>query len=366
MLGPQLVFVDRVNVLDQNTKYLFFGGIDYHRFSSDPIIVKELADAADKYGISSTGSRTTTGNHSIYCELEESIADFLGAESAVVFSSGYLSNTVLLEGVMDQVDRFFLDEISHSSLKMAVRLIEKPIHYFRHIDSESLKDTIKDNIKPGEVPFVATDGVFPARGEMPPLKEYEKIITEYDGGRILLDDAHAIGTLGATGKGSWEQENILRKNIYQTGSMSKGLGVFGGVVADTESTIQAIRDRSDVFCGSSCVPIPVAAAVKKSLLILKGNPLLVQNLQKRSMNFKTRLSKLGIDLPVSPSPIISVSFFDEDKNNNLEDKLIKNRIYPTFSNYPGAPEGGHFRFAFSSQHTDEQIERLYDVIVSSL
>ncbi len=365
MLGPQLEFINRVYVLYQNTKYLFFGGIDYHRFSTNPLILKELADTGNMYGITSSGSRTTTGNHNIFHKLEESIADFLEAESAIVFSSGYLSNTIMLEGIKEQVDRFFIDDISHSSLKMAVRLTDKPVHYYRHINAESLKNTIKDNIKPGEIPFIATDGVFPARGEVPPLKEYEKIITEY-GGKILLDDAHAIGTLGVTGKGSWEQESISRKNVHQTGSMSKGFGIFGGFIADTENTIQAIRDKSSAFCGSSCIPLPIAAAVIKSLSILKENPFLIQNLQKKSIDFKEQLSKLGINLPVSPSPIISVTFYDKKKNDRLKDKLIENRIYPSFSDYPGAPEGGHFRFVLSSYHTDEQIKKLYDVIVSSL
>jgi 7-keto-8-aminopelargonate synthetase-like enzyme len=324
-----------------------------------------LCDAAEKYGISPSGSRTTTGNHSIYCELEESIADFLGAESAVILSSGYLANTILLEGIKDNVDRFFLDEISHASLMMAAKLIDKPIHFYKHIDSESLKTIIEENIKPGEIPFVGTDGVFPARGEIPPLKEYEKIITEY-GGKILLDDSHAIALIGSTGKGSWEMEHVSRKNVHQTSSMSKGLGMFGGVVADTETTIRAIKGNSNSFCGGTAIPIPIAAAVKKSISLLKENPSLIQNLQKKSMDFKLRLSKLGLYLPVSPSPIVSVSFFNEGKNNHFKNRLIEEGIYPSFSNYPGSPEGGHFRFAFSSQHTREHINKLYDVIESSL
>jgi len=366
MLGPRLQFVDRDYVLYKNKKYSYFGGTDYHRLSNNPEIIDAVIQAAKAYGISSTGSRATTGNHKIYGELEESVASFFDTEAAIVLGSGYLSNTALLEGIGDQGgDRFFIDQAAHSSLVMAVGLTRKPFHLYRHIDAEDARKVIGKFLKPGEIPFILTDGTFASRGEIPPLKEYVKIVSEY-GGKILIDDSHAIATLGATGKGSWEQEGITREHILQTGTLSKGFGVFGGIIVCSKKLAGDIREKSGAFIGSTGPPLPLASAVIKSISILKKKPALIQNLQKRSLMFKTRLKEAGFELPISPSPIVSITHYDEKKNMRLKNLLLQNNIYPPFVNYPGSPAGGHFRFALTSNNTDRQIEQLLEVVINSL
>lgn len=361
MLGPEVSFVGRDNILVQNTQFLYFGGTDYHRFSHNPEIINEVSKAVEKYGIGSSGSRVTTGNHFLYRELEDNLAGFFQTESALILSSGYLSNTVLMEGIGDLADRFFVDDTAHKSLIMAVKLTEKPVHYFQHINSESLVKCIQKNIRPREIPFVVTDGVFSSRGEIPPLGEYETIISEY-GGKILLDDSHAMAVLGTTGKGSWEYAKVSRKNIYQTGTLSKGFGVFGGVIVGTLSTINTVKEKSGVLCGSTCIPLPLASAIQKSLSILRADPRLIKDLQRKSLSLKRRLRDFGFDLPISPSPIISITHYDDAKNNQLKENLIRSGIYVPYIHYPGSPKGGHFRLAISSRHTDSQIEKLFDVI----
>lgn len=365
MLGPEVAFVDRDYIIFEGRKYLYFGGTDYHRLSTNPTIIHEVARASAEYGISATGSRTTTGNHRLYGELEQCIAGFFKTESAIVFSNGYLSNTIMLEGIQDKIDRIFIDEDAHSSLLMAVRLSGKPFYSFNHTDVDDLESKIKNELKPKEIPIVATDGVFAAKGEIPPLKEYEKLIEKYNG-KLLLDDAHAMATVGPTGKGSWEYENVKRKNIHQTGTLSKGFGVFGGVITDSKDSIEKIKAHSSAFCGSTSIPLPIVSAAKISLSILLEKPRLISKLQQRALTFKRKLQKVGFELPVSPSPIISVTHFDEKKNKVLEKRLLENYIYSPFMDYPGSPKGGHFRFALTSNHTDEQIQLLYNIIVSTV
>ena len=131
MLGSPVKFVDRDYVIFEGKKLLYLSGIDYHRLSNDPEILKALSEAAFEYGISPTGSRTTVGNHFLYVELEEKIAGFFGSEASTVLASGYLANTVLLQAVADEYDVFFLDEASHSSLVDAALPLGREMIYFQ-------------------------------------------------------------------------------------------------------------------------------------------------------------------------------------------------------------------------------------------
>jgi 7-keto-8-aminopelargonate synthetase-like enzyme len=333
--------------------------------SNNPLILQSLTDAAYEYGLNCTGSRTTIGNHPIYIELEAAVANFFQTEAAAVFGSGYLSNIIFLQAASKDHDIFFLDEISHSSIVDAVKQSDKQMIYFRHMDADNLEKKMRKHLKPGNMPIITTDGVFAARGEIPPLSDYAQIAAKYDA-KILIDDAHAMAVVGHTGKGSWEHSGIDRHIVYQTGTLSKGFGVYGGVIPENYDIIGKIQKDSNAFIGSTGLPLPVAAAAIKSIEYLQKNPQLIRGLQTCSLALKKKLRRLGFDLPLFPSPIISITFNDEKKNKILHEILLENGIYPPFTNYPGAPPGGHFRFAISSVHKDSQIDLLYETIKSSV
>ncbi len=212
--------------------------------------------------------------------------------------------------------------------------------------------------------MILTDGVFPARGEIPPLDQYVEIARRY-GTKILVDDAHALAVVGEKGMGSWEEKGIDREFIYQTGTLSKGFGVFGGIIPGDMSLISAIREKSPAFIGATGMPLPIAAAAIKSFEYLKANRQRIAALRRRSLELKKKFRSLGFDLPQSPAPIFSITFNDESKNRKLYRILLENGIFPPFINYPGAPAGGHFRFIITSVTTDEQINLLLDTIKSS-
>jgi 8-amino-7-oxononanoate synthase len=201
MLGPALKFVDRDYVLFEDKKLLYLGGIDYHRMSNDPMILKTVAEAAFEYGLNPTGSRTTTGNHPLYLELERKVAEFFESEESAVFPSGYLGNIILLQAIADKYDIFLLDRISHSSIVDAARQFGKKMVLFDHLDAQDLDQKLKEHMRARLRPLIMTDGVFPARGEIPPLDQYVEIVKKYDG-KILIDDAHAMAVVGKSGKGS--------------------------------------------------------------------------------------------------------------------------------------------------------------------
>lgn len=365
MLGPALKFVDRDYVLFEDKKLLYLGGIDYHRMSNDPMILKTVSEAAFEYGLNPTGSRTTTGNHPLYAELERKVSEFFESEESAVFPSGYLGNIIVLQAIADKYDIFLLDRISHSSIVDAARQLGKKIVLFDHLDAQDLDQKLKEHMKARSRPLIMTDGVFPARGEIPPLDQYVEIVKKYDG-KILIDDAHAMAVVGKSGKGSWEEKGIPRDLMCQTGTLSKGFGVFGGIIPGNRQLISEIQKKSLAFIGATGLPLPLAAGAIKSVDYMISHREVIVDLQERALKLKDQFSQLGFDLPPSPTPIFSITFYDEDKNKRLYEILLENGIYPPFINYPGAPLGGHFRFIITSITTNEQVNLLFETIKSSL
>ncbi|MCP4454549.1 MAG: pyridoxal phosphate-dependent aminotransferase family protein [Planctomycetes bacterium] len=365
MLGPELSFEAQDYVVLDGVRLLYLAGIDYHRMSNHPMIIEAAREAALKYGLNATGSRATTGNHTLYGQLEQSAARFFGSEQAVVLPSGYLSNTVLLQAIEDDFDTFFIDELSHSSLFEAARLFDKPIVRFNHTEAQSLEAQLKRQCAGHARPLVLTDGVFPAQGEMPPLKDYSDIIEPYNG-KMLVDDAHAMAVIGATGKGSWEAQGLNRASIFQAGTLSKGFGVGGGIIPADTDLAEKIRTKSPAFTGCTGLALPLAAAAIESIAYVTANLDRVTDLQTRSLALKRQFSDLGFAMPYTPTPIFSITHHDVHKNERLKRSLLAQGIYPPFIHYPGSPKGGHFRFILTSATTQDQETLLLKTIEASL
>ena len=365
MLAPPLRFVDRDHVIHDGRRLLYLGGIDYHRLSRHPLVGEAVAQAATELGLSATGSRLTTGNHPLYLELEERLADFLGCQATATSVSGYLSNTILLQAIAGEFDLFLVDEAAHSSLRDATRQFTTTTLTFRHLDQSSLEERLAayldDNAGHRARPLVLTDGVFPSRGEIAPLADYLSVVDDLDG-RVLVDDAHAVGVLGGSGRGTWEQLSLPRDRLYQTGTLGKGFGVAGGLVAGGAALIEAIHDRSLAFVGSTPLAPPLAAGANRAVRYLAENPDLIRTLKERAEGLRVQLSSLGFALPDTAAPIFSITCGGESANQQLSRGLLAAGIYPSFINYPGAPSGGHFRFIVTSTTTDEQTALLIDAI----
>lgn len=365
MLGPRLRFVERTKVLFEGRRYTFFGGNDYHRLSSHPEVVRAAAEAAAAEGLGSAGSRVTTGNHPLYEALERAIARFAGSEAALTVASGYLANLALLEAAGKSFGRFFVDESAHSSvLEACLRLPRDRVHRFRHLDPDDLARLVRSELRAGERPLVLTDGVFPSRGEIAPLDAYAAAVRGL-GGALVVDDAHAIGVIGRTGKGTWEERGLGRGDrlesgggLLQTGTLSKALGAFGGFVAAGAETAARVVEESLVFSGATGIPLPLAAAAVRSIEILEREPERIARLRERTLSWKGRIAALGYPVEPTPVPIVSIVPIEERAREALRSSLFRRGVYPPYISYPGAPAGGHFRFTFSSGHTEEEFEAL--------
>jgi 7-keto-8-aminopelargonate synthetase-like enzyme len=364
-LGPELRFCDRTKVLYEGKAYLFFGGNDYHRLATHPDILRAVREVAESDGLSCAGSRITTGNHPLLVELERRAAAFLRAGETVLCPSGYLSNTVALETLGGEFQRVFLDGGAHASLATpAGRLPREMVVAFRHADPEDLARQLQGCLRPGEKPLVLTDGVEPGDGELPPLHAYWTAVREF-GGAILVDDAHGIGVLGPNGQGSPAEATLPAEAFMQTGTFSKALGGFGGLVAGPTGLTAKVVEKSQAFVGATPIPPPLAAAGIRALEILQASPGLITGLRTRMLRIRERVRALGFRVPASPAPILSITHYDVGKNSRLRSLLLDRGIYPPFIHYPGSPPGGHFRFTISSAHAEEDIQHLLDTLSAS-
>jgi 7-keto-8-aminopelargonate synthetase-like enzyme len=365
MLGPRLRFVDRTKVVHEGRTYVFFGGNDYHRLSNHPAVIEAFCAAARREGLNSAGSRTTTGNHPLYEELERALAAFFEAPEAVVFSSGYLGNLVLLQAMGGDFQRYFMDARAHSSITDAAAILDRDrVHRFRHLDPDDLANVLRAHLRPDERPLVLTDGVFPSTGIMAPLAAYRRVVEPW-GGAILVDDAHGVAVVGPTGKGCVEEQGLPAEGVFVTGTLSKGFGAFGGFIVCGRELAETIRARSLAFIGSTGMSLPLAAACLKSIEILRSTPSMIASQRACVARVREALRVLGFAMPASPAPIVSVTFGDEARNGALREALLAAGIYPPFINYPGCPPGGHFRFTISSAHADEDVDRLLAVLTAA-
>ncbi len=358
MTTPILRPIDKTNVFWNNQKFLFFGGYDYHRLSWHKEVIEALNDSNNIYGINSGGSRSTTGNHPLHIELENKLSDFFNTESAVLLPTGYLANIALLQSIHTEYDMIFIDDNIHSSILDAINMLKPIIIKFDSLLINDLQTKMETHCTSNIHPLIITEGIgTPINGNIPPLGDYLKL-AEIFNGTVISDDAHSVGILGKTGKGTWEHFNLSKKNLIQVGTLSKAFGVYGGFIVGDKKLISKIK-QSNVYIGSSAYPLPLCRASIKSLQILKNNPQKIVDLQKRSISFKLRLNKIGFKINVSPTPIIGIAFKNQNINHKLKNILIENKLYPPFIKYQNGPQNGFFRFTLSSEHSDEQLEELF-------
>jgi 8-amino-7-oxononanoate synthase len=337
----------------------YFSGCDYFRLASHPRVVAALSEGVKKYGLNVAASRLTTGNHKLYVELEQRLARFFDAPSALVVSSGYVTNLIVAQALAGTFSHALLDEEAHPSLSDASRFLDCPVLRFRHRNPGDAARAVQ-RCGPGARLILLTDGMFSRDGSAAPLAEYLRVLPK--DALMLVDDAHGAGVLGPTGRGILEHAGVGRARIIQTITLSKAFGVYGGAILGSKPLRQKILDCSRLFVGSTPPPLPLASAALESLRILETDSTLRQRLLLNAARVKTALSNAGLNVPDNPGPIIFIRPRRAADAARLSRQLLGADIYPPFLKYPNGPAGGYFRFVISSEHTRAQLHALIDVV----
>jgi 8-amino-7-oxononanoate synthase len=351
--------IDRTYVLWRGKKLSYFSGCDYFRLSSHPKVLRALADGLKRFGLSVTASRLTTGNHSLYDRLEKRLARFFHVEAALLVPTGYVANLAVAQALAGHYSHALIDEAAHPSLSDASKMLECPILRFRHQSPSDLASAVR-RCGPGSKPIALTDGIFSRDGSVAPLKEYLAILPK--DALILVDDAHGMGILGANGRGSAEHTGATGK-LIQTITLSKALGVYGGAILGSKSLRRKILQRSQLFVGSTPLPLPLAGAALQALAILETDKALRSRLVANKTTLMCSLSQAGVFVSPTPGPIISLTPKHQAAAAKMKRALFQAAVYPPFIKYPGGPESGYFRFVISSEHTSGQLDNLARVLI---
>ena len=246
----------RNHVLLRGRKLLHFSGCDYFRLASHPVVQQAAADGLKTLGLNVAASRLTTGHHPIYEKLESALAQFFGAPDALLLPGGYQTSTVVAQALAGEFTHAFLDERAHSALRDAAMHLNCAVVPFLHRDAASLKRLIRSVGLKARI-LLLTDGMFAHDGSAAPLRDYLKVLPRT--AKLLVDDAHGAGVLGAKGQGTLEHEGVGRSRIIQCVTLSKAFGVYGGAVLGSGTLRGKILSRSRAFIGCTPLPLPLAA-----------------------------------------------------------------------------------------------------------
>lgn len=354
-LSPPLQQVDRTYVLRGRRRLIYFGGCDYFRLSSHPAVVRALTEGLKRFGLNVAASRSTTGNHELFGQLESAIASFFAADSAALVASGYATNLVVAQTLAGRFARALVDERSHGSVVDALPFLDCPVTKFRHRDPADAARHAKRYRSGGKL-LLLTDGMFSHDGSAAPLRDYLQVLPH--DALLLADDAHGAGVLGREGRGTLEQAGVSRQRIVQTISLSKAFGVYGGAVLGSKQLRQEIIERSRIFNGNTPLPLPLANAAIAAVALLGRDRSLRKRLRENAAYAKAALGAAGLELPEAPGPIISILPRDAAHARRLTGRLLARGVFPSLIRYAGGPANGYFRFMISSEHSRAQLDAL--------
>ena len=347
------------------------GGERLHLFASNSYLdlcndseIKEYAqNILEKYGVGAGGSRLTTGDTEIHEMLEMTIADFKRREAALVYNTGYMANVGIISALMKKGDVIFSDELNHASIIDGCRLSRAEIVVYKHNDMTDLENKIRSKIeekkKFGEKwnGLIVSDGVFSMDGDIVDLPKLVKLAEKYDL-LSMIDEAHATGVIGETGRGTEEHFHMEGSVDVLMGTLSKSVGSEGGFVCGSRLLIEYLKNRSRSFIFSTALsPVAMAASIA-GIKKIEKEPQRVADLRENVRYCCKKLKEVGFEAN-SETAIIPIIIHDEMKAMNVMAELLENGYYISAIRYPTVAKGGaRLRIALMSTHTEAEINGL--------
>jgi 8-amino-7-oxononanoate synthase len=342
-------------VIIDGKRVLMFGSNSYLGLTTDPRIIKASQDALAKYGTGCAGSRFLNGTLDIHVELEEKLADYVGKEAAVLFSTGFQSNLGPLSCITGRNDYILLDERNHASIIDGSRLSFSKVIKYAHNDMEDLRAKIA-RLPEESFKLIATDGVFSMEGDIVNLPELIKVAEEFDAA-VMCDDAHSLGVIGERGAGTESHFGLKNKVDLIMGTFSKSLASLGGFVAADKDTIEYLKHRArSLMFSASMTPASVASTLK-ALEIIQTEPEHIEKLWANTNYAKKLLLDSGFDLGHTESPILPIFVRNNDKTYYVTKTLQDNGVFVNPVVAPAVPaEESLIRFSLMATHTFDQID----------
>ena len=336
---------------------IMVGSNNYLGLAHHPRAKAAAKDAVDRYGVGTCGSRFLTGTLDLHEELETRLARFLRREAALTFSTGYQTNLGIISTIAGKGDHIVIDRMVHASIIDACRLSFAQVHKYRHNSMKDLERLLASlPARAGKI--VVVDGVFSMEGDIADLPGIVPLARKY-GARILVDDAHGIGVLGATGRGTPEHFGLESEVDLVMGTFSKTFASIGGVVAGSKTVISYIKHQARPLIFSAAATPASIASVLAILDMLETQPELRARLWAVTERMRSGLRAMGYDTGPSQTPIIPVLIRDDEKCFMLWRLLREEGIFTTPVVYPAVGRGQSLiRTSYGAGHTDAELEAI--------
>ena len=343
---------------------LSFGGCCYLGLAKTPALIEAGTEALKQFGMTAPLSRYYGFSQQPELQVIEAAKAFFGTEDAIYFSTGYLFGMIALNGIADWYDVIFLDEKTHYSLKEGAAITGKPMVPFRHMDADDLRRVMRETLAPGQRPLVATDGMFPTFGDIPPLDAYQEILKPY-AGWLVVDESHSFGAVGKFGGGAVQKFGLEQERVIAGGSLAKAFCAFGGIAVGSAQAIALLQNASAAR-GSTVGTASNQAVAAASLSYVKEHPEMLEKLRANTARLKEGLKRLGISVDDSDSPVSTFTIGNAQTMIALQKDLWDKGIFVGYTTYVGAGPEGAIRCAVFSDHEPADIDRLLQELEKNL
>ena len=357
-LYPYFTEIEKVEgnyVWVKGKKILMVGSNNYLGLFDDPRIKASAIAAVEEYGTSTCGSRFLNGTYSLHVELEKKLADFMGKEEALTFSTGMQTNLGAVSALAGRDDVIVIDRMVHASIMDAVRLSYAHIAKFKHNDMKDLEEKLAH--QPADKgKLIVVDGVFSMEGDLSNLPQIVKLAKKHHA-RVMVDDAHGVGVMGARGRGTAEHFGLVDDVDLIMTTFSKSFASLGGFVAGDSKIIQYIKHHARALIFSASITPAALGAAHKALEIIQTEPQRRQRLWEITRIMNRELTAMGYHTGNTETPIIPVLIHDLEKTFKLWMFLRDYGIFPNPVIAPAVPpESSLIRTSFTATHTDADLE----------
>jgi 8-amino-7-oxononanoate synthase len=352
--------LDGTHVTVDGRDMIMVGSNNYLGLTTHPKVKAAALEALQEYGTSCSGSRFLNGTLEIHEQLETHLARFIGKESAQVFSTGFQTNQGVIAPLISRSDTVIIDRLVHASVVEGVRLSFGKIRRFKHNDVESLRRNLEASRDSNGV-LVIVDGVYSMEGDIVPLPEIVAVCKEFEA-RIMVDDAHGVGVLGANGQGTLEHFGLTDEVDLVMGTFSKSLASLGGFIAGDARVISYIKHHSRALIFSAAMPPSAIAAVQAAVSVIETEPEIRENLWRNTQFLRENILSLGFDIGPTETPIIPLIVGDDFRTLFFWKRLFDEGLFTNCVLAPGVQEGQQrIRMCLMATHTMKDLEQVIEV-----
>jgi glycine C-acetyltransferase/8-amino-7-oxononanoate synthase len=333
---------------------------NYLGLADHPRVRQAAADAAERFGAGAGASRLISGNMSIHERLERRLADFAGYEAALLFGSGYLANLGTVSALVGRGQVVFSDELNHASLIDGCRISRAERFVYRHCDLEHLAWGLRK--ADGRGALIVTDAIFSMDGDVAPIAELVELARR-NGCRLLVDEAHAIGSLGPDGRGAVAEAGLGAEVDLIVGTLGKTLGSYGAYVCASVEIVDLLTNVARPFIFSTALPPPAVGAAIAALGILGAQPGMVEHLRLNGATLREALAENGLDAGPSRTQIVPIVVGDAGSATALCERALEGRVFAQAIRPPTVPEGtSRLRLSVMANHRPNDLRAAARVI----